>query len=272
MISWQATAGEYSFTCGKWSCDVRQRRKKKTAQYLDRGAEPAVCKWSIINDPHEDGGAAARILCGLEIREDEHQNKDSFDLPSTQVYRSEIQYSNSKPLCHCVGFPLTHYFLYSFCVPAHTDCAILQGVGTVPSQDFLVLPHYSFSILGDAVLFFLPPVVFYYYYYYVWRKFALSSILLTKPNAARENQNARPRSACLWKFSFVYNNKKKSLSCFDSAFISFRFRSVCKDTVVSSKVSQATFSHQVESGWNSFDKIKYFYIKVLNCINQSKLP
>lgn len=54
-------------------------------KYLDKGVKLAACKQSLTVDLQEDGGVAASILCGLEIREDQNQNKDSFDLKSTQV-------------------------------------------------------------------------------------------------------------------------------------------------------------------------------------------
>lgn len=50
---------------------------------------------------------------------------------------------------------------------------------------------------GSCSALFLAACFFFFYYYYFWRKFTLSRILPTKPIAARENQNARPRSACL---------------------------------------------------------------------------
>lgn len=153
---------------------VTRDRKKNTI--FGQNAKPAVCKWSIINDPHEDSGAS--ILCGLEIRKDQHQYKDSSDLLSTQAYRSENQYSDWKLLCHFSDFPLTHYFHRSFCVPGHTDCASLQGVRT----RVLALLHYSSSILGVAVLFFLPSAFF-------WKTFFLAQVSIIKHPADEANSS-----------------------------------------------------------------------------------
>lgn len=116
----------------------------------------------MINDAHEESGAAASILCGLEIRENQHQNKDPFDLPNTPVYRSEIQYSDSKPPCHFSHFPLT-----SFCVPVHIDCksagsrdCILAKILSVTSSFIFYFRSCSALLLAVCSFFFFLLLLF----------------------------------------------------------------------------------------------------------------
>lgn len=146
--------------------------------------------------------------------------------------------------------PFYHLLTISPPHSVHTDCASLQGTGTVSELGVLALLHYSFSIFGVAVLFFLPSVFF-----FSWHKFTLSSILLTKAIAARANQNSRPSWwACAERleahvsegFPLCTVNKENCFRCMHLHTLKevlpwHSFHSECGD--VSSKVFLANFSH-----------------------------